>query len=439
MSLGFSAVIWYCRAIKTFVISACSMADVICTRLLLILGEHPNKTLQSDFDKAKDIDFCLFHPVESLEEARRDARMLLENSEQLDSCRVILDESPTICKIQHDYVDALFSSRNINYSDNGALAVYIWINPETGYFYVGSGVRDVRMGSHLRYLKNGKHHNYKFQKAFRTNPNFDFYWAPAETRKQAYAMEQSLLDFFWGHSKLLNLSRYVETSAGFLGRSHSAEVKEAQSIRSKKSWTDERKLRQSETNKHYFSSLSLADREKRSELLSAAMTKRYKDSAERQKTSEAIRRSWTPERRAKASLISSEVSKRPDIQERRSGHLKQLWQDPHYREKTLEMIRQHSRSDEGRQRRRESQLLISQQPGYREKLSSSISRSFEDPIRREKNAERMRAFNAARSSRVKIDGVVYPSIKAAARALKIGPNTIRARLKDDDDAWCVAA
>ena len=148
---------------------------------------------------------------------------------------------------QHDFVDMLYET--YKYLDKEPkyriICTYIWFNKETGEFYVGSGDKDKRECDHLRTLENGRlnlrdengdpyyHHcNYKFQRAYNENQNFQFHFVIMNSRKEAFAFEQIMLDVYYGAALCLNIARYVELA--MLGKEVSEETRKKQSISIKK-------------------------------------------------------------------------------------------------------------------------------------------------------------------------------------------------------------
>lgn len=109
-----------------------------------------------------------------------------------------------------------------------SIGVYILHNPNTEQVYIGSGVLDKREKDHYSQLRNGKHPNYKLQKAFNRDPGFQFIPAPIDdypcnlqNTELAREIEQGLLDVFHGQEVCLNIAKDVD--AGFTGRKHTEE------------------------------------------------------------------------------------------------------------------------------------------------------------------------------------------------------------------------
>lgn len=91
-------------------------------------------------------------------------------------------------------------------------ATYMFLNPITGEYYVGStnNVRR-RLNEHRNELTKGTHHCWKFQRAYNNNPNFEFRPVLTPTRQDAQNLEQNLIDEGWGDQKLLNVSKDTES------------------------------------------------------------------------------------------------------------------------------------------------------------------------------------------------------------------------------------
>jgi group I intron endonuclease len=86
------------------------------------------------------------------------------------------------------------------------IGAYIVYNPDTDETYAGSGILRKRERVHMRTLESSTHHNHKLQEAYHRNPNFEFIAVPTETREEARALEQAIINEFWGNPLFLNLS-----------------------------------------------------------------------------------------------------------------------------------------------------------------------------------------------------------------------------------------
>lgn len=131
-------------------------------------------------------------------------------------------------KLYHQHVEMLYKdydySKEVKYEN---ICTYVLYNLETKEFYIGSGNRDIREYDHFRKLKVNEHGNYKLQNAFNKNKNFLFYYTLLKTRKDALALEQILIDYFWHMDGRLNLAKYVEI--GMLGLEHTEGTKKKMS------------------------------------------------------------------------------------------------------------------------------------------------------------------------------------------------------------------
>ena len=112
------------------------------------------------------------------------------------------------------------------------VGIYILVDPNTDETYIGSGILDSRRKTHLYHLENNTHPNYKLQRAFNKNPNFEFIGVPVsenqmtqeQNRDIAYDLEQSVLDDFNDSVLLLNISKDAKVS--FKKLTHSDQVKQ---------------------------------------------------------------------------------------------------------------------------------------------------------------------------------------------------------------------
>ncbi|SAK59382.1 GIY-YIG catalytic domain protein [Caballeronia arationis] len=86
--------------------------------------------------------------------------------------------------------------------------VYIFHNPETGDVNVGSTKDEkYRQRKHLSALRGARHSNYKFQRCYARKPNFEFVSMEVPDRDTALALEQSIIDEFYGSPSFLNISK----------------------------------------------------------------------------------------------------------------------------------------------------------------------------------------------------------------------------------------
>ena len=165
---------------------------------------------------------------------------------------------------QHPFVDELYINYNSDLDIRYKVScTYIFYNAETSEFYIGSGDLNTREKRHLRALENGrltligsnnkinKHHNWKFQRAYNKNQNFNFYYVEMNSRKEALAFEQILIDKYWNNDLFLNIAKYV--GIVMLDRKHTEKsiikMTESQNL----VWKNvERRKRQSEIITTYF-------------------------------------------------------------------------------------------------------------------------------------------------------------------------------------------
>lgn len=113
-------------------------------------------------------------------------------------------------------------------------AVYILLLEECGMYYIGS-TSDLhsRITNHLSKLRRGKHDNGSFQKCYDAakNKSFRVKYIRAKDRKEAYEIEQLLLDKHMDSGLLFNRFTIAETN-GHGGK-----------------WSEEAKLKQSDVGK----------------------------------------------------------------------------------------------------------------------------------------------------------------------------------------------
>lgn len=116
------------------------------------------------------------------------------------------------------------------------IGVYALHNPDTGEQYIGSGVLNKRRFSHFNELKNNKHSNYKLQRAYNKNSNFEFIGIPLEdpellretNRELTLKIEQELINKELNNPLLLNIA--LNTLAPRFGTKASDETKNKMSL-----------------------------------------------------------------------------------------------------------------------------------------------------------------------------------------------------------------
>lgn len=158
---------------------------------------------------------------------------------------------------------------------------YILHNPVTDQVYIGSGVLKNRENSHILKLKNNVHENYKLQKAYNLNPNFDFIGVEVEehtlkehNRVLAFEFEQQLISDFNSFEGCLNIAKSVD--AGFYGRKHSQESKDKMRQSKLELWSDPiAREKFSACQKYGWKKLSEDQRNEVSEIARVRQEKRY--------------------------------------------------------------------------------------------------------------------------------------------------------------------
>lgn len=84
---------------------------------------------------------------------------------------------------------------------------YLIVHTNTKKVYVGSsGQPGIRMKSHFRELKKGKHVNYKLQKLYDEDPEFHTIFYKVKTRALAFDLEQALINYYFEKKRILNVS-----------------------------------------------------------------------------------------------------------------------------------------------------------------------------------------------------------------------------------------
>ena len=215
---------------------------------------------------------------------------------------------------------------NLTPNDKGKVGVYLIQNDKTLETYVGSGVLDKRKYRHEKALFENKHINFKLQRAYNRNSNFDFVGIPVEepnlskeeNRKLALDLEQQIIDEFKDSNLLLNIS--LDTTVFTLGLKHSPESKEKISKKSKDYWNnvksedlEKRNKLISYSKKEYFKSLSEEDRNILSEKIRQANLGKITPQDIKDKISASLKgRIITEEHKNKISKSNKNVPKSKD-------------------------------------------------------------------------------------------------------------------------------
>lgn len=122
---------------------------------------------------------------------------------------------------------------NITIEDKNKIGIYIIHNPTTDETYAGSGILNERLYEHSRHLENKnvniKHHNFKLQKAYNKNSNFEFIGIPVEennftkkeNRQLALELEQQMINEHKDNPLFLNIA--LDATAPMYGRKQTEE------------------------------------------------------------------------------------------------------------------------------------------------------------------------------------------------------------------------
>lgn len=260
---------------------------------------------------------------------------------------------------------------NLTSENRGKIGIYIIQNPDTCETYFGSGILGQRKSSHEYLLKNNKHFNYKLQRAFNKNPNFDFIGmvvddgaSVEENRLNALTIEQIDINENWGSPLLLNISQDVNANrAGILSSEEAIE-----------------KNRQ-------------------------ATTARWQNPAWREKVIAA-------QNEGKANVSEEEkANHREKLKEAQLARYQRIGSSP---------TKGQARSEEFCQRN-----------------SQNIAEKWQDPEYREKQRMAHQGLeNIAARKPVSVDGVIYPSLTAAAQAFGITKQGALGRINSEkNQTW----
>lgn len=124
-------------------------------------------------------------------------------------------------------------------------------------------------------------------------------------------------------------------------------------------------------------------------------------------------------------------AKKAELSLRRSEIMKEKWQDPVFREKTVNALRESAKSPEYRKRVSEGLKLALQDEGLREQRRAMMNKRFEDDTYRSFCIENLRHGVQTNQKRVVCieTGVHYPSITEASRQSGFSISVIHKSLK----------
>lgn len=203
---------------------------------------------------------------------------------------------------------------------NKDIGVYIIQNSETMETYIGSGILEQRFKTHSSLLAKKEHWNYKLQKAYNKDQNFEFISvliddpvSLEDNRNTALQIEQMLIDEFKESNLLLNISTNVEKT--MMGYKHRPESNEKNRQAAKERWQ----------NPEY--------REK----MSIALRKGWDNLSEERKAKNSISYRNAQYDKYKNGERSPTLGQKrsEEFCKRNSEMVKKLWQDSDHREKVL--------------------------------------------------------------------------------------------------------
>lgn len=274
---------------------------------------------------------------------------------------------------------------NLTPNDRGKIGVYLIQNDKTLETYVGSGILDKRKYRHEKALSENKHINYKLQRAYNKDPNFDFVGIPVEepnlskeeNRKLALDLEQQIIDEYKDSNLLLNIS--LDTTTFTLGLKH----------------TKERKEEIGKKSKEYWNNVSSEDLEKRNKLISDSKKEYFKQLSEENKNifSEKLRQA----------NLGKTIPQ--DIKDKISSSLKGRIVTEEHRNKISEANKN--------------------VPKSKEAVSKGVITRMQNNSYKHSEESKLKV-----SKPTIIDGVSYPSRSLAAKELNICRSTLYKRLNE---------
>lgn len=167
----------------------------------LAKGTYSDLRLQQAYKAPEELEFGVtFEGTEKQVDVEKDNILL--------SCK----EDPKCLNNAQDFKSGSLPASHPLFSQHmrkfdGTSCVYVLKNLTNGYFYIGSTqcIYD-RTKTHLRELREGKHHCVKLQEDYSGLSSIEFGIFPAGTVAQARRLEQLMLDKFHGTKKCLNSS-----------------------------------------------------------------------------------------------------------------------------------------------------------------------------------------------------------------------------------------
>lgn len=305
-------------------------------------------------------------------------------------------------------------------------AAYLLVNDNTGQYYFGSTNEPIRRyQQHFNALQKGTHQNKLLQEAYNKDPDFKYIVTPVDSRSDAHIFENLNIAEFYDDPNNLNIMPAFSVS--YIDREYSIESKEVMSLASKERWKDpefrEMMISASKArweDPDYRKAMLEAQQrmisepdyfERTSERIKAQWTpemreqqaerasEMWKDPATAEIISDKVKASWTEERRQTSSEMNKAMWADPELLKRGSEMSKERWQDPEYRQQQAEIWA----DPEHQEKHRQATISAMQRPEVRAKVEETFIK-------------------------VSIDGVVYPSMSEAARAIGVSASTIHYQL-----------
>jgi hypothetical protein len=387
--------------------------------LLLELGIHYCKRLQDIFNNDKCINFKMFKENITLTEATYIGNSILDSfygNAFILNTKNTLEINNDISFTKNNYVVNLMKEKVIkeNAKESG---VYLILNRNTNYFYIGSGEIKTRIYRHLYLLKNNTHINFKFQKAYNENNDFSIFTLPTSDRKKAYEIEQNLLDIFYNNSFCLNIAKNIDITDGYKGRVHSEDTKNKISLKLQKIWSDVNlRNKQKVICEEWYKNLPISDKKIRSEKQKEITTELWKNIDYRTNlTSKLKKAAGKKEAREARSVWCTNYSNQQHVKDKRSLAHKLLWENKDFRFKTSSAIRITNSRPEIIAKKVAKFKLTTNTPEFKEKLSVRIKKLFINAAYKENNRNRLLSYNTAKSKSVSINGKLYPSVRNASK------------------------
>lgn len=301
---------------------------------------------------------------------------------------------------------------SIKPSEHSFPAAYILLHNKTGMMYIGSTMNLYkRLHLHKSKLRNNKHPNKRLQELC-ADGSFDFslMYKSVKDREEGLFYEQKFVDKAKSTKLLLNIG--LDVRVPFRGMKLSPEAKNRLRLAANEYFSS-----QENKDKHAGYARDGWNKPGYRENFMAKLAIRCADKGYVAARTEVFKKMWQD----------------PAMRKRLTNNSIKQWQDPEMRAHLTEKFKERWRDPLERQKHSERQKEWSQDPAHKAKQAAAAKKRMADPELK----ARMLAPLLKQSKKVKINGVLYSSIKEAAIAFGVPHATMTSRINKGYKDWII--